>query len=174
LFDEVLDIGINLQIDALSREQVLFGLDLINCFFLEPFSPAQKLIGKLIMDLTALESGVVEPVLRPIAVRSRHKDTRFLRTAKAAAAGTCDQLIRGGMRRMKAAEKVFLILNRNKMTLVKDTEAKTILQWRRSSMATREFRSWALAVPGHDILREFEETVKGWSADRAALLGPCE
>jgi hypothetical protein len=175
LVSEVMEIGGNLRIEAFSREQVLFGLNLINCFFLAPHSPIQTLIGKLIEDLIALDSGSVEPALQRVAVNSRHKDTRFLRIAKSAAGGACDKLIRGGMLRDRAATKVAQILNRHKMPLGKRVvEAKTVLQWRRSFMGTNEFRSWALALPFEDALRDFEETVKCWSTEREKLLGPCD
>lgn len=170
-----MEIGGNLRIEAYSREQVLFGLNLINCFFLAPCSPIQALIGKLIEDLMELDSGIVEPAPQPVLVNSRHKDSRFVGIAKAAAGGTCDKLMRGGMLRERAAAKVAEILNRHKMALGKRAVgAKTILQWRRSFMGTNEFRSWALALPGVNALRDFEETVKCWSTDRAKLLGPCD
>jgi hypothetical protein len=175
LVDEVMEAGLRSASGiAFSREQVIFGLDMINSFFVRGRS-AHWLVRSLRFNLLELDNGVTPQILRPVRLKNRPPDSRFVKNAKVEAAAVCESLIRRGMTQRRAAEKVAYVLNKHRMSLqVGDVAAKTILQWRR---AFRDKIMWLwlpCVIPdwrqSPSALADFEKIVKGWSADRASLL----
>jgi hypothetical protein len=173
IVEEVMKVGLKSESGSLSREQIVFGLDMMNFFFAK--GELRGLVRELRLDLMQLDLGVVPPILRPVRSKNRPPDSRFVRLVKIEAATVCESLIRRGATQRRAAEKVAYVLNKHKMTLQPGgIAAKTVLQWRRT-FKDKIMWLWLPCVIPHwrqsaTALADFEVIVKAWSADRSVLL----
>jgi hypothetical protein len=184
IVDKLMMEGLATPCGALSPEQLLFGLNLVRCFVLDPMSPAQKLIECLIDDLHELKVGVVPPAFRPASTKGRARDNAVLRVAKMASAAMCHALISTGLNANRAADKVAKALNKQKVRLqASDVGAKAVLQWRRTFRRSDGFERFATTWErdARDSrekgVREFEYWLGNLKADRAfiaSLPGKCD
>jgi hypothetical protein len=189
----MLDAGSTSENGALSREQVLFCLDLISSnlwsFYGVGLMSVQSFISYLFEGISELDSGVVQPYLQPIKISWRPPDGKFVKDAKTEAAVVCDVLamieattVKLEKRLQRAAKQVARVLNKHRMSFqVGEVEWKTVLQWRRTFRHTDQFqlRSSILMFErccsgnrGQELY-DFEERVRGWSTDRNLFIPRC-